>query len=1046
VALKFLRPDLSASLGFERFRREIGIAANLNHPHIVPLYDSGESEGRLYYVMPLVEGITLQAALREESPFDTERALEIVSDVAEALAYAHRRGLVHRDIKPSNIILTSDHAVVTDFGVATVLDDAGPTITTAGSMIGTPGYMAPEQATGEEDVDQRADVYSLGCLAYEMLAGQPPFKSRTVQARLAHQLSVGASPLSATNPDLPLSLTEAVRRAMATDPSDRFATVTDFVDALQAGGSWSPVTLLPRRLRPRSRAQARGLSAALGVAVIGASLAAMYLSMDGGPGAESWPGGRPPSVVVLPMETTTTTDEERDVAVAVAGDVTSELAYWDGIRAVPGVSLTGPMFDLGIAGPAVARLEDGVRLARRLGVAALVSVTADVRGDSTRIQAALFDVAGGESDSRVPFGPMVEAVQATANTLALAEPIARRVLGLENEPFVSLEAERRRSRLPEALAEEDEGTQYLERWRLTEAEAAFRRAIALDSTFGFAQHRLAQTLYWQYSENPTARDPATLLEIARHSSAALRLADDLPASDRAHVVAFHAFQEGDYAEARQDYRDILEADSTDVYAWLLLGSVEFRDPWLTSAAPAATPRGNWNLAVRAFTRAVELQPTFELGYGHIFDIYEAAAGTLGGSTSHCQGFMTPNGVSIPPWERRTPENQRPFCLATPDSLAWLPRAELASADLDAMRPTAEALRDQGTRLLTRWSLYAPELPRPLEELATATLNELSRLSVAPPEQIESLAASALEYRLRALALTSDTLPIDLFQVSNLYLATGRTRDAVSVAEEGIRLRETAFAAMPLPAEAVNPFLATGQVSRAVSLLPDPITQRFEPDTLTGRIVPWGRALAPFRRATLLGSAMVGGPPLRAELEQIARVWSAPSYTDRDRSLLRNRVSPSLAIAFAFDDDALRAWGDVPDLDDPLWRSLVAVAGGEDAASELLDSALAADTPRVTETSESLVEGALALRIGRADTALRLLSRLDSIPFRVDQLETRWGILSSSFLLRGDAYLALGDTSSAVAAYERYVGRSSEGDPLTEPMLRRAREVIAVAGR
>jgi tetratricopeptide (TPR) repeat protein len=1047
VALKFLRPDLSASLGFERFRREIGIAANLSHPHIVPLYDSGESNGRLYYVMPLVEGVTLRAALREGTRFSTERALKVVTDVAEALAYAHQRGLVHRDIKPSNIILTSDHAVVTDFGVATVLDDADPTITTVGSVIGTPGYMSPEQATGEDEIDARADIYSLGCVTYEMLAGQPPFKSRTAEARLAHQLSIGATPLSSANPDLPTSLTEAVRRAMATERSERFSTVSEFVTALEASASWSPVTLLPRRFRPKNRAQARSLAVALGVAASMAVATATYLAATRATEAAPWPGGRPPSVVVLPMETATTTDDERDLASAVAGDVTSELAYWDGIRAVPGVSLTGPMFDLGIDGPTVVRLEDAVQLARQLRVAAVVTVTADVRGDSARIQAAIFNAAsGGENGSRVPVGPTVEAAAPTANTLDLAEPIARRVLGLQDQPFASLEAERRRSRLPEALAQEDAGTRYLESWRLAEAATAFRRAIQLDSTFGFAQHRLAQTLYWQYSENPAGRDPAMLREIAQHSAAAVRLAGDLPPSDRAHVEAFHAFQEGDYGQARRAYNAILEADSTDVYAWLLLGSVEFRDPWLASAAPGASPRASWNLALRAFTRAVELQPTFELGYGHIFDIYEAAAATISGSAANCRGFMTPNGVSIPPWERRTPEDQRAFCLATPDTLAWLPLTTLASADREAMRTAAEALRDQGSRLLMRWSLYAPDLPRPLEELAEVTLSDRSRLTVAAPDQIDSLSARALDYQLQALALTTDTLPIDLFRIANLYLATGRTREAVSMAEEGIRRQERDFAGTPLPDEAVNAFLATGRVSRALSLLPDPSSQRFEPDSATGRVIPWGSAYAHFRRATLLGGAMVGGPALHAELERISDVWSGPSYSNRDRSLLRNRVSPSLAVAFAFDDSALQAWGAVPDLDDPLWRSLVAVARGDDDAGRLLDAALLSDAPRVTDMTESFVQGALALRIGRANTALRLLSRLDSIPLRVDQLETRWGILGSSFLLRGDAYLVLGDTGRAVTAYERYVDRSSENDPLTAALLRGAREVIGAAAR
>ncbi|MDH3571239.1 MAG: serine/threonine protein kinase, partial [Gemmatimonadota bacterium] len=187
VALKVLRPELAAALGPERFLREIEIAANLHHPHILPLYDSGEAEGFLYYVMPYVEGESLRDRLEREKQLAIDDALQVAREVADALSYAHAHGVIHRDIKPENILLESGHAVVADFGIARAVDAAGGArLTETGIAIGTPAYMSPEQAGGEKDLDGRSDLYSLGCVLYEMLAGQPPFTGPTVES-LVHQ-------------------------------------------------------------------------------------------------------------------------------------------------------------------------------------------------------------------------------------------------------------------------------------------------------------------------------------------------------------------------------------------------------------------------------------------------------------------------------------------------------------------------------------------------------------------------------------------------------------------------------------------------------------------------------------------------------------------------------------------------------------------------------------------------------------------------------------------------------------------------------------------
>ncbi len=189
VAIKVLRPDLAAALGPERFLREVKIAANLQHPHILPLNDSGEADGFLYYVMPFVDGISLREKLVRDGELPIPDAVRILRDLADAMAYAHRRGVVHRDLKPENIMLSGRHALVTDFGVAKAVSEAtgADSLTTAGMALGTPAYMAPEQAAADPHVDHRADLYAFGVVAYELLTGQPPFTAATPQALLSAQ-------------------------------------------------------------------------------------------------------------------------------------------------------------------------------------------------------------------------------------------------------------------------------------------------------------------------------------------------------------------------------------------------------------------------------------------------------------------------------------------------------------------------------------------------------------------------------------------------------------------------------------------------------------------------------------------------------------------------------------------------------------------------------------------------------------------------------------------------------------------------------------------
>jgi serine/threonine-protein kinase len=243
VALKVLKPELAAAVGTDRFLREIRVAARLNHPHILPLLDSGDADGTLYFTMPLVQGPSLADRIRTEGPLGVDEIRALVNDLAAALGYAHEQGIVHRDIKPENVLLHHDKPMIADFGIALAVSRVGrDRLTETGLSIGTPHYMSPEQVSGDRTLDARSDIYALGCVVYEMVVGDPPFTGRTAQAVMARQVTDPAPPIRTVRCDVPAAVDAAVTKALAKVPGDRFASVADFARALAASEVTEPAT------------------------------------------------------------------------------------------------------------------------------------------------------------------------------------------------------------------------------------------------------------------------------------------------------------------------------------------------------------------------------------------------------------------------------------------------------------------------------------------------------------------------------------------------------------------------------------------------------------------------------------------------------------------------------------------------------------------------------------------------------------------------------------------------------------------------------------
>jgi TolB-like protein/tetratricopeptide (TPR) repeat protein len=412
VAIKVLHADLTAALGAERFLREIEIAARLQHPHILPLYDSGAAAGFLYYVMPYVEGESLRDRLTREKQLPQEDALRIASEVAGALAYAHSRGVVHRDIKPENIMLSGGTAVVTDFGIARAVSAAGADqhLTETGTIIGTPAYMSPEQATGATEIDGRSDQYSLACVVYEMLVGAPPFTGPTAQAVMARHSLDMVSPPSIVRSTIPDAVEGAVLRALSKVPADRYPTTALFAEALNtpsaATGAYRRATLERAGGRPR-----RSVWRFAPVVVVLAALAG-YLairSARAGRGTGGGTGLDPRRIAVLYF-----TDQSSAHTLGYLADGLTE-ALIDALRPVATLTVVSkngvaPYRNLTVPLDSVARA---------LGVGTIVQGGVDELGGRYRVSVNLIDGASGaDLGKRASFEQPAGAVLAIRDSLA----------------------------------------------------------------------------------------------------------------------------------------------------------------------------------------------------------------------------------------------------------------------------------------------------------------------------------------------------------------------------------------------------------------------------------------------------------------------------------------------------------------------------------------------------------------------------------------------------------------------------------------------------
>ena len=707
IALKVLKPELTMALGPDRFLREIEIAAQLAHPHIVPVFDSGEAGGFLYYVMPYVVGESLRSRLVREGQLPVEDAVEIACEVANGLAYAHGEGIIHRDIKPENILLAGGHAVIADFGIALAFSAAATTAdersTATGLILGTPLYMSPEQSAGHRRLDGRADIYSLGCVLYEMLAGEPPFMGPTAQSVTAQHGQNSPPPLRLKRPGVPSLVEQVVVKSLHKLPADRFATASEFEAALPHHQT-PPEAQIPTVATPiprRSPHVSRAGWALIGALTLAGALTATAFHRRSTPALDD------SLYVVLPFR-----HRAASAPLLLTGDQCESLLHealgrWSGIQMVDPLWVSDARSRRGNA----ASLKDGVAIARERRAGRVVMGEVWQFRDTIYVRALLYDAAGSQRLVReqvVRISPDLSDAQPRFRELADSLLIGGGVAGGPPPGGGG------RLSLPAWHAFQD-GYSALQRWDLDSAKAKLKQAIAMDPTYGIAQLWLAQVLAWAGDKPESWK---------QYAAGALASIDSLAPRDRDLGEGLLALAENRFPQACERFRALIARDSLDFAAWFGLGDCQAKDQLVLrdSIGSGWHFRGSYHAAVNAYRRALELVPSVHLAFrGEAFQRLPELLYTE--PTQIRQGFaLTPDTVRF-----------GAFPTIRRDTLEFVPRplTEVVAAEPGAIPPTVTAAVSHNRELMreiaTTWVRAFPNRADAHETLALVleTLGELS---------------------------------------------------------------------------------------------------------------------------------------------------------------------------------------------------------------------------------------------------------------------------------------------------------------------------------
>ena len=596
VAFKVLHPELAQALGPERFQREIRMAARLQHPHILTVLDSGAADGRLWFTMPFVPGESLRDRLNKQKQLPVEDALRIAREAADALDYAHQQGIVHRDIKPENILLAGRHALVADFGIARALDASGEQLTETGMAVGTPAYMSPEQAGGQRELDGRTDIYSLGVVLYEMLAGETPFHAATVQAMIARRLAETARPLRTIRETIPEAVDQTVARALARAAADRFQTAGEFAKALETIAQGSTIvtpTATAVQGKPgiavtRSRTRLAAIVTVGFLIGVGALFGWLHKHNRGATGdADASTGVK--RLAVLPFENLGRSEDDY-FADGITDEVRGKLA------ALPGLQVTAS----GSSAQYKKTTKTPQQIGQELGVQYILVGKVrweKIEGGQSRVRVSpeLVQTSTASTRWQQPFDAgLTDVFQVQADVASRVAQALDVALGagekeaLSGKPTTNLSAYDLYLQGNEA----SQGFDAVAPNELRRAIGYYERAVALDSTFALAWAQLSRAhTYIHWTGVPTTVDAAKALASAQRS---LALNPDLPEGHLA-LGDYYNLVNLDFAQALDEYSKGRKLAPNNAELQKGEGLV-------------ARSRGQWEESQAALTKAQALDP------------------------------------------------------------------------------------------------------------------------------------------------------------------------------------------------------------------------------------------------------------------------------------------------------------------------------------------------------------------------------------------------------------------------------------------------------
>ncbi len=761
VAIKVLTADPTSDTGELRFIREIRLVARLQHPNILPLHDSGHVEAMLYYVMPYVEGETLRIRMARERQMALESACAIARETADALAHAHTKGIVHRDIKPENILLSGGHAIVADFGIARAIDVAGVkqlTMTGVGGP-GTPAYMSPEQLLGDRPVDARSDIYSLGCVLYEMLAGKTPFPGKD---GFVKRFTEPPPHISSLRRDAPPWLDSAVAKALSKDPADRYATATDFVTALcqpaisirtpkreiplkhalaspplfdsdpleaqefaaafpdsypSPGMSAGAIPAVKPSFSPRKRLVGAVRAHPLGAGVATLALVAVVLVVGFASRAGYVPpvfGGGPPldSTRFVVLASTASVAGSAEVTSQVGDSLYDAFMKWEGLPIVPETRVAQVIAD-GARAPTTEGA--ALSLARRVGAGKAVWIQSSGTPQTPRLRVHLYDVKSAESrdEFAVPPGARGETFYATS---------AQRLLGMRDRPRAAGGCDDR-TRSFRAWSACNRGHIALSRWDIRGAEDGFREAVNADGSYAPGRLWLAQLIAWR---TPAGRSQS--YELVRGSNESGMLSP----RDRLAATGLIAFFEQRFPSACAAYKELTRLDSLDFLGWYGLGECQSSDSAVVSSRSSPSSwafRSSWHSAANAYMTALRFQP----------GVHEVLAASKLQALLPVSSTMVRWGASAAP--ERTRFGAIPT-LESGDTVGFIPYPVEAFA-LVKRTASADAALRRNTRLLNEFtSTWAERFPlsSPAQEALADALEARAELGDGPPRASAALRA------------------------------------------------------------------------------------------------------------------------------------------------------------------------------------------------------------------------------------------------------------------------------------------------------------------